>query len=292
MSDKIEAGEIEAGWRAFLAETEEHLEAADRLLSRTGHGGADAVFSRDDIASLFRAFHSLKGLSLAMDLPNMQAVAHHAEDLLGIVREGRATLGGATAAMLLEVVDCLRRMREWAAAHRVDAGPEPHLVIRLEQMVRASAGAVPPPADAPAGVAALSDDEDMLALYCELLSDQVPRFAEALVTGDGADAATGAEELIVGAEVIGLDQVASVLRDIAGHARTLAEPAGRSAMVLALAGLGQQLQLLEEITGTPAGAVALAEMLAAHARVEVSGRVASLWAALDSRTGPEGRPGG
>jgi two-component system chemotaxis sensor kinase CheA len=278
--------EIEAGWRAFLGETEEHLEAADRLLSRTGRDGTDALFSREDIASLFRAFHSLKGLSLAMDLTNMQDVAHHAEDLLGIVREGRATLGGATAAMLLEVVDCLRGMREWAGAHRTDAGPEPHLVIRLEQMVRQASGVAPPVPEAADSVAALSDDEDMLALYCELLSDQVPLFAEALATGDGAEAATGAEELIVGAEVIGLDQVASVLRDIAGHARTVAEPAGRSAMVLALADLLQQLQLLEEITGTPAGAAVLAQMLAAHARGDVSGRVASLRTALDASTGP------
>jgi two-component system chemotaxis sensor kinase CheA len=274
--------EIEAGWRAFFAETEEHLEAADRLLSRIGQSDAGAPVPRDDIASLFRAFHSLKGLSLAMDLSNMQDVAHHAEDLLGLVREGRVTLGGPTGAMLLDVVDCLRGMREWAATHRADPAPEPHLVMRLGQMVREAAGEAPPTADTPTQTASLSDDEDMLALYCELLSGAAPRFVAALATGDGADAADAAEELVVGAEVIGLDQVALVLRDIAFHAGTVADPAGKSAMVLALAGLGQQLRLLEEITGTQAGADTLATMLAAHARGDVSARLAALLAALDT----------
>jgi two-component system chemotaxis sensor kinase CheA len=79
--------EIEVMWRAFLAESEEHLEAADALIAR-----AYAAMPREDIASLFRAFHSLKGLSQALDLTNMQTVAHHAEDLLGVVREGRGVV--------------------------------------------------------------------------------------------------------------------------------------------------------------------------------------------------------
>ena len=118
-------------WRDFLTETEEHLEIADTLLSRGG-----AAFSRDDLATLFRAFHSLKGLSQAMDLANMQAVAHHAEDLLGVVHDGRASLDEPKNTMLLEVVDRLRKMREWAETHRTDAAPDLELVGRLAELVR------------------------------------------------------------------------------------------------------------------------------------------------------------
>src|SRR5580692_6438810 len=98
--------EIDSIWRDFLTETEEHLEIADSLLSRTG-----ATFSRDDIATLFRAVHSLKGLSQAMDLMNMQTVAHHAEDLLSVVRDGRAMLDEPKIVLLLDLVDQLRGMR-------------------------------------------------------------------------------------------------------------------------------------------------------------------------------------
>ena len=129
------ADDTEATWSAFLAESEEHLDAVDRLLSRGGDGVSG------DIAALFRGFHSLKGLSLAMDLANMQAVAHRAEDLLGLVRQGTAALPGAVAGTLLEAVDRLRGMREWVEAHRTDPPPDPDLVARLE---RAAAAASPP----------------------------------------------------------------------------------------------------------------------------------------------------
>ena len=272
----VSSDEVLGIWRDFLTETEEHLEIADTLLSRGG-----AAFSRDDLATLFRAFHSLKGLSQAMDLSNMQAVAHHAEDLLGVVRDGRASLDEPKTTMLLEVVDRLRRMREWAETYRADAAPDADLVGRLAQLVQASEPAEMAMAVAGDTAAPLTEDEDMLAIYCELLAERVPVFVEAVATGDGAATAEGAEELVYGAEVIGLEQLANDLRAIAGLARTLDDDASRSTLLLALTKLREQLSLLEELSGAPAGAEALATALEAHARHDAAMRVAVLRAELN-----------
>ena len=273
--------DIEDAWRAFLAESDDHLGAADRLLEH-----ADAAFADGDVAALFRAFHSLKGLSLAMNLSNMQDLAHRAEDLLGLLRGGRAVLTGPAATLLLEVVDGLRRMREWAGGHRADPAPEPDLLARLDQAVReADAGAPAEPAASPVP-APLGDDQEMLSLYCELLAEQAPHLADALDTGDGAAAVAAAEELEVGAGVTGLDQVADVLRAVLRHASALPDLAARSGLISALADLRQQLELLEEITGLAAGAEAVGAALARHAQTDAGARTAALIAAFEAEAEP------
>lgn len=280
------ADEIDVIWRDFFAETEEHLEIADGLLSR-----GSTIFSRDDIGTLFRAVHSLKGLSQAMDLMHMQAVAHHAEDLLSVVRDGRASLDEPMTQMLLEVIDRLRKMREWTEAHRTDASPEPELVERLSQRVRqlsdTDLAAISGAAADPAAPTPLTEDEDMLAVYCELLAERVPNFVTAVATGDGNAAADDADELVYGAEVIGLDQLAGDLRAIAGHARALDDETSGAALVLALARLREQLALLEELSGQPAGSEALASALEGHAKHDAARRVAALREVLDRAEGAD-----
>ena len=71
----------------FAAESEEHLDTIERLL---GAGARD----RASVDSLFRAFHSLKGMSGALGAGGMLAVAHRCEDILGLARLGQRG-GGA-----------------------------------------------------------------------------------------------------------------------------------------------------------------------------------------------------
>ena len=275
--------EIDAVWRDFLTETEEHLEIADSLLSRGG-----GTFSRDDIATLFRAMHSLKGLSQAMDLTNMQTIAHNAEDLLSVIREGRTTLDEPKTALLLDVVDHLREMREWVETHRADPPPESDLVVRISQLTRqvSETGVVTAVAKA-AEAAPLTEDGDMLAIYCELLAELVPAFVDAVATADGTATADGADELVHGAELLGLDQLAGDLREIAGRARALDDDGAKPALLLALTRLRQQLALLEEFSGAPAGAEALAEALESHAKVDAIARVVALRTALTTVDGAD-----
>jgi chemotaxis protein histidine kinase CheA len=81
-------------WQEFAVETEEHLQAVEPILS---HSDPQRI-SGPEIAQLFRSFHSVKGLARALDVLGMEGVAHHAENLLGLVREGRAALTRNAAA--------------------------------------------------------------------------------------------------------------------------------------------------------------------------------------------------
>ncbi|HKS88858.1 MAG TPA: Hpt domain-containing protein, partial [Stellaceae bacterium] len=99
-------------WHEFAVESEEHLQAVEPMLARADPQQSSAV----DIAQLFRSFHSVKGLARAMDVLGMEGVAHHAENILGLVRDGRVGLTPALADLLLQSVDALKRMRDVVAA--------------------------------------------------------------------------------------------------------------------------------------------------------------------------------
>ena len=91
-------------WREFAAETEEHFEIIEPLLVAAETQAVVAA----DIAQLFRSFHSVKGLSRSMDMKGMEEVSHHAENLLGLVREGACPLDAGLIALLLQAVDVLK----------------------------------------------------------------------------------------------------------------------------------------------------------------------------------------
>ena len=150
----------DALWNEFAAETEEHLDALERLLS--DRRGAD--WTRDEIGALFRYFHSLKGTFLAMGFSNVEALAHRCEDILSIVREGRAPLDRELAKILLRAIDRLKDMREEVIGKQADAKPARDILRELERHYApaetAEIEAPPAPSQAP-----LSDDPEMLAIY-------------------------------------------------------------------------------------------------------------------------------
>src|ERR1700735_4763613 len=98
---------IETLWLEFGVEVEEHLGVIESMLVRADH----EVLERQDIAALFRAFHSLKGISPPMAIRGWEAIGHAAESLLGLVREGRLVLNGTLTSLLLPAVDTLRQQR-------------------------------------------------------------------------------------------------------------------------------------------------------------------------------------
>src|SRR5712671_3085067 len=81
---------VQTLWQEFAAESDEHLAVLEPLLVRLGSAEGEA----GDVARLFRGFHSLKGLARAMALYGMEAVAHRAENLLGLVRDRGGARGG------------------------------------------------------------------------------------------------------------------------------------------------------------------------------------------------------
>ncbi len=154
---------IETIWAQYAVETEEHIEGIESLLVRADGG----ELSGEEISSLFRAFHSLKGLSRVMELGALEAVAHRAEDLLGLVREGVTFLDKPTVDVLLRALDAIKGLRDIAVAER-SGGEKPEALCKeLEAAFRKASGGgeqaaepeapaapVPPVAAAPAAPAA------------------------------------------------------------------------------------------------------------------------------------------
>jgi two-component system chemotaxis sensor kinase CheA len=247
------SSEVEALWREFEAETDDNIEALERLL--TGRG----AWSGDDIGALFRAFHSLKGTFGAMGMPNVEAVAHNAEDLLALVREGRAALDTELAALLLFAVDRLKDMRDAVLSRRADPPPARELIAALEQhRATLAPGPSAMPAEAPAQTG-LDGDAEMIGIFSELLLERAGAIA-GIVSGDAGErteARQAAAELATGAEVLGFEGLAAHLDALAGAP----EDALRPALIERLNELRSQIAVIEEIAGTPAGAFKLAAAL-------------------------------
>lgn len=127
---------IETIWAQYAIETEEHIEGIEALLVRADGG----ELSAEEISSLFRAFHSLKGLSRVMELGALEAVAHRAEDLLGLVREGVTVLDKANVDLLLRSLDAIKGLRDIAVAERSDGQKPDALCKELEGAFRKANG--------------------------------------------------------------------------------------------------------------------------------------------------------
>ena len=127
---------IETIWAQYAVETEEHIEGIEALLVRADGG----ELSPEEISSLFRAFHSLKGLSRVMELGALEAVAHRAEDLLGLVREGVTGLDKGNVDLLLRSLDAIKGLRDIAVAERSDGQKPDALCKELEEAFRKANG--------------------------------------------------------------------------------------------------------------------------------------------------------
>lgn len=150
---------LETIWAQYAVETEEHIESIESLLVK-----ADAeALNAEEISGLFRAFHSLKGLSRVMELTALESIAHRAEDLLGVVRDGQAALDKPTVDLLLRSLDAIKLLRDRAVSERSDGDKPAELLKELEAAYRAvsAGGSVAAAAPAPATEAAPEPEQAM-----------------------------------------------------------------------------------------------------------------------------------
>jgi two-component system chemotaxis sensor kinase CheA len=92
----------------YVAECEEHLTSAGRLLLDIE--AAPGRFDRSQLDSLFRSFHSIKGLSGMVGLQEAERLSHHLENYLGAVRKGRVDFGPEGVALLVESLKSLEQV--------------------------------------------------------------------------------------------------------------------------------------------------------------------------------------
>ncbi len=263
---------IAALWREFEAETQEHLEAIEPVLLTAENGG---VVTAEQVASLFRAFHSIKGLARSMDLSGMESVAHAAESLLSLVRDGTTPLDADLVAVLLPALDTLKAGRRHALTERRDQpAPQPVLAALKQAFERLGCGAplptpdqdretgeAPPEPEPLENVSpreAARENPEMLSIFGDLLRAELPVFTRILSadfaqTKVFADTLDAIERIEHAADTMGYYALVDHMRALAAivesaEGRRLYPDARKALLRL----LGQIGELQKEICG-PAG---------------------------------------
>jgi two-component system, chemotaxis family, sensor kinase CheA len=129
----------------FLSESREHVSAINHLLL-TLEGDPR---SREAVEGLFRAVHTIKGMSATMGYRAVADLAHEMEDVLDRVRLGRMTPGPELVDTLFAACDALEGSIEVAVEEGDDETAVAPVVARLRALV-AGTGAT---SDAPAPAA-------------------------------------------------------------------------------------------------------------------------------------------
>ncbi|MEA3287208.1 MAG: chemotaxis protein CheA [Candidatus Marinimicrobia bacterium] len=114
----------------FVAEGRDHLEVSDAQLLILESNPED----NDALNTVFRAFHTIKGVAGFLDLTEIGSLAHTAENLLDQVRKGRVALKGATMDITFESLDFLKKMLD-TLAQSLATGVAPLAEPELPQLV-------------------------------------------------------------------------------------------------------------------------------------------------------------
>ena len=108
----------------FCAEAAEHLEAADRnlLVIDTTPTNTEAL------NAIYRGFHTIKGVASMLGLAAIQTLAHEAENLLNLARDGKLVLRDKALDLVFASTDALKRqldtIRHWTPGRgRIESDP-------------------------------------------------------------------------------------------------------------------------------------------------------------------------
>lgn len=122
----------------FVTEAQEHLQNADVQLLTVETDSKN----QEALNAVFRAFHTIKGVAGFLDLPDIQSLAHEAENLLDRARKNELELVGPYMDVTFESVDMMKRLVAHVA-HSLSTGEPlgqennlPDLMKRLHQAVQ------------------------------------------------------------------------------------------------------------------------------------------------------------
>jgi len=90
----------------FIAEAAEHIEAAEAGLLELENTPEDT----EAINTIFRGFHTIKGMAGFLNLTDIGSLAHAAENLLDLSRQGKLKLVDSNMDVVFESVDMLKKM--------------------------------------------------------------------------------------------------------------------------------------------------------------------------------------
>lgn len=138
--------EMDEIWALYADDGAQALDAMESALMALGDGSGEAADRAGHVGALFRAVHTFKGNSRVLGLAVVESRAHHAEDLIGLVRDQGVAWDAEIKDILLLAADTLRAMLEETAATRADVEPsssEGLMARLLDKIARCSGQPVP-----------------------------------------------------------------------------------------------------------------------------------------------------
>jgi two-component system, chemotaxis family, sensor kinase CheA len=141
----------------FLTESREHLSSINHALlelertsSKPEPGGPEAGdAARASVAALFRAVHTIKGMSATMGYASVAGLSHEMEALLDRLRRGELAVSGPLMDALFKAADALEAAIEGAVTGRAADPKTDRLADRLRRLAAAAPSASPPAAPVP-----------------------------------------------------------------------------------------------------------------------------------------------
>lgn len=116
----------------FVTEALEHLETADAQLLALETRPTD----NDSVGSLFRAFHTIKGVAGCLGLTTINRLAHEAENILDKARNQELAIAGPVLEALFGSSDLLKRLIGCVASGASDAPLQAATQAQIERLVR------------------------------------------------------------------------------------------------------------------------------------------------------------
>jgi two-component system chemotaxis sensor kinase CheA len=128
----------------FLTETAENLAQVDLQLLELEQNPTDSAV----LANVFRLVHTIKGTSGFLGLPRLEAVAHAGENVLGKFRDGELAATPAAITLVLQCMDCIRRLLHGLEESGVEpAGDDRPLILALTALAEGNDGPAPAESD-------------------------------------------------------------------------------------------------------------------------------------------------
>ncbi|MCG8696716.1 MAG: Hpt domain-containing protein, partial [Bacteroidales bacterium] len=119
----------------FIAESTEHIESAETGLLDLEKNPHD----EEVIHTIFRSFHTIKGMAGFLNLQDIGSLAHAAENLLDAARKGQLSLQGPNMDAIFESMDIMKKMmsqlKDAVNSHKSVQSPHGlvELLTRLKQ---------------------------------------------------------------------------------------------------------------------------------------------------------------
>ncbi|MEC9282947.1 MAG: chemotaxis protein CheA [Bdellovibrionota bacterium] len=127
--------------KEFFLDALEHMEGSDKLLMGLESGGDQA----ENIALLFRAFHSVKGGAAMFDLKDLTRLAHTIENRLDEYRQSHDPVSADDLDNFLLGADLLKHILETRCQELEDSSEKKNFDAEIDEILEAFNGSQPAP---------------------------------------------------------------------------------------------------------------------------------------------------